>query len=48
METETSDIKTVEYYDPEDENLLKLNNNSYYGLEKYYYHPKSNRQFKKE
>ena len=41
METETSDIKTVEYYDPIIEvNLEKLNNNSYYGLEKYYYHPK--------
>ena len=38
---ETTDIKTIEYHDPVVEtNLLKLNNNSYYGLENYYYHPK--------
>ena len=38
---ETKDIKTIEYFDPVVEhNLFKLNNNSYYGLEKYYYHPK--------
>ena len=38
---ETKDIKTIQYYDPIVEtNLLKLNNNSHNGLEKYYYHPK--------
>ena len=38
---ETKDIKTIEYKDPIIEtNLFKLNNNSHYGLENYYYHPK--------